>query len=129
MIGKQRQNPILDSQTYEVVFPDGDIAKYSANMIALNMYSQSNASGNQFLMKSDSTAVKWENMHVKHGNNKHFRHTTRGWSLCVEWRHGTTTWEHLADLKESYPIEVAKHVVTAGIVDEPALGSSGIEET
>ena len=36
--GMAHSNPILDTRTYEVEFPDGRIAKYSANIIAENMY-------------------------------------------------------------------------------------------
>jgi hypothetical protein len=32
-----------------------------------------------------------------------------------------TSWHQLADLKESYPIEVAEFAVTQGIQDEPAF--------
>jgi hypothetical protein len=31
--------------------------------------------------------------------------------LCVKWHDGTTTWEWLADLKESYPVEIAEFAV------------------
>jgi hypothetical protein len=31
--------------------------------------------------------------------------------LCIKWHNGSTTWERLADLKESYPIEVAELAV------------------
>ena len=47
--------------------------------------------------------------------------TTKGWQLCVEWKDGSTTWERLADLKESYPIEVAEYAVARGLEKEPAL--------
>ena len=34
---------------------------------------------------------------------------------------GTSTWERLADLKESYPIDVAQYAIDNGIDDEPAF--------
>jgi phosphoribosylformimino-5-aminoimidazole carboxamide ribonucleotide (ProFAR) isomerase len=40
-------------------------------------------------------------MYINHGSNTQVRKTTKGWPLCVEWKDGTTSWEHLADLKES----------------------------
>jgi hypothetical protein len=39
----------------------------------------------------------------------------------VEWKDGTTSWERLADLKESNPIEVAEFAVAQGLHDEPAF--------
>ena len=41
--------------------------------------------------------------------------------LCVEWRDDTTSWERLATLKESFPVEVAEYSVAAGINTEPAF--------
>ena len=38
--GKSHLNPILDTRTYEVEFPDGEVNEYSANVIAENMWSQ-----------------------------------------------------------------------------------------
>jgi hypothetical protein len=48
--------------------------------------------------------------------------TTKGWQLCIQWKDGTTSWERLADLKESNPVETAEYAVTRGIEDEPAFG-------
>jgi hypothetical protein len=58
---------------------------------------------------------------VQNGSNRHKRITTKGWKLCVEWKDGPTTWERLADLKESYPIEVAEYAVARDLTEEPAF--------
>jgi hypothetical protein len=50
-------------------------------------------------------------MYIKHGSNTQFRKITKGWHLCVEWKDGSMSWEHLADLKESNPVEVDEYVV------------------
>jgi hypothetical protein len=50
------------------------------------------------------------------------RKTTKGWHLCVEWKYGTTSWEHLADLKESNPVEVAEYAVAKSLLDAPDFG-------
>ena len=60
-------------------------------------------------------------MYIQHGTNRHLRKTTKGWKLCIEWKDGTTTWERLADLKESNPVEVAEYAIAQGIQDEPAF--------
>ena len=121
-------NPILDMRTYEVEFPDGQIAKYSANIIAENMYAQCDTEGDQYLMpkeivdwKKDASATSPADMYVTCSANKHFCKTTKGWQLCVEWKDGTTSWERLADLKESNPIEVAEFTIAHGLQDEPAF--------
>ena len=39
----------------------------------------------------------------------------------MEWKDVTTSWERLADLKESNPIEVAEFAVAQGLQDQPAF--------
>jgi hypothetical protein len=56
-------------------------------------------------------------MYIKHGSNKQVRKKTKGWHLCVEWKDGTTSWERLADLKESNPVEVADYAVAKNLLD------------
>ena len=51
----------------------------------------------------------------------HQKKTTRGWSLCILWKDGSTLWEPLKDLKESNPLEVAEYALTNGIQNEPAF--------
>ena len=41
--------------------------------------------------------------------------------LCVHWKDQSTSWERLADLKESNPVKVAEYAVSRGISDEPAF--------
>ena len=50
-------------------------------------------------------------MYVTNNIKWHVRKTIKGWQLCIRWKDGTTSWERLADLKESYPIEVAEYSV------------------
>jgi hypothetical protein len=45
--------------------------------------------------------------------------TTNGWYFCVEWKDGTTSWERMADLKESNPVEVAENTVAKSFLDAP----------
>jgi len=128
--GTAHSNPVLDTRTYEVEFPDGQVAEYSANIIAENMYSQCDSEGNQYLLldeivdwhRDDSVAITGDDMYVmSHNGNRHYRKTTKGWKLCVKWRDGSTSWVRLAELKESFPIEVAEFAVAQGIHDEPAF--------
>ena len=126
--GKANPNPILDTRTYEVEFSDGQRTEVAANIIAQNMYAQCDSEGNQYLLlggivdhKQNESAVNKSDMWIKRGSNRRMRQTTKGWHLCVEWRDGTTSWERLADLKESNPIEVAEYAVAHGIDCEAAF--------
>jgi hypothetical protein len=49
------------------------------------------------------------------------RKTTKGWHLCVEWKDGTTSWERLADLKESNPVEVDEYAATKSLLNTTAF--------
>ena len=51
----------------------------------------------------------------------HQQMTNKDWKLAVEWRDGSTSWESLADLKESFPIEVDEYAITCNLEKEPAF--------
>ena len=115
-VGKAHTKSACDTRSYIVEFPDGQVNEYTANTIAENMYSQCDAEGNQYLLleaivdhRKDGHAVEKADMYIKAGSNRQLRKTTKGWFLCVEWKDGTTSWEKLADLKESNPVEVAEY--------------------
>ncbi len=58
---------------------------------------------------------------VRSNGKTYLKRSTIGWQLCCQWRNGSTSWENLADLKESYPIETAKYAKILGIDHEPAF--------
>jgi hypothetical protein len=124
--GKASANHILDTRTYNVEFPDGRSEEYTANVIAENMYAKCDAEGNQFLMlqdivghNTDGHTVERSDMYIKVERNRQIRKKTKGWHLCVEWKDGTTSWERLADLKESNPVEVVEYDITKNLHDKP----------
>ena len=128
VVGRANLNPILDTRTYEVEFPDGQIAEMAANVIAQNMYAMCDEEGNQFLLlagiidhRKDENAMSRADMYIRKGSNTHIRKSTKGWQLCVEWKDGSTLWERLADLKESNPLQVADYAISKGIEGEPAF--------
>ena len=47
--------------------------------------------------------------------------TTKNWEFLVSWKDGTQSWVRLADIKDSFPIEVAEYAVANQISDEPAF--------
>ena len=107
-IGKANANPILDTRAREVQFPDGLEAAHSADIIAENMCTQCDSEGDQCLLlnsivdhKKLKSAVHLRDSCMTVRGRRSQRKTTKGWKLCVEWKDGVTTWERLADLKES----------------------------
>jgi hypothetical protein len=92
------------------------------------MFAQCNSEGNQYLLlagivdhRKESSAVEKKGMYIKHRSYLQPRKTTKGWSLCLEWNDGSTSWERLADLKESNIVEIADYAVTHGFENKPTF--------
>jgi hypothetical protein len=126
-LGTSNTNPMLDTRIYNVQFGDGHIKEYAANVMAGNIYSQLDPNGNRFLLlkeitdhRVDDTHICKEDKYISNGNNRHLRHTTKGWYLQVLWKDGTSLWEPLRNLKESNPFEVAGYAVFNSNDDEAA---------
>jgi hypothetical protein len=52
-------------------------------------------------------------------DQRRWRKTIQGWSLLVNWKDGTESWVKQAELKDSYPIELAEFTKALGKADEP----------
>ena len=126
--GEANDNPLLDTRKYVVEFPDGEVTEFTANVIAEGMIAQCDANGNDIRLmeaiidhKKDGNAVKDADRYFYNRGRQYPKKTTAGWKLCVQWKGGLTSWETLADLKESYPVQVAEYAKAAGIDSEPAF--------
>jgi hypothetical protein len=96
-----------------VEFPDGTVDILTANTIAESMYSQVDAEGQEYSLleysidhKSEGNALNRDDALLL--NSSTVRRTTKGWKLVVNWKDGSSDWVSLADLKESYPVQVAE---------------------
>jgi hypothetical protein len=121
---------LFDTREYEIEFADGTHDKYQANAIAENIFAQVGSEGNQFLLfkevkdhKKDHSAVPISDGTVQQGANGQAKTKvmTRGWSLLVQWKDGSISWEKLKNLKASDPVEVAEYTVANRLVEEPAF--------
>jgi hypothetical protein len=127
--GTANDIPILDTHEYVVTFEDGDMTDLNANLIAQPMYAQSDPDGNQYVLLDSiidyrclDTAIRLSDQIVVRPNGRTYkRRNTIGWQLCCQRKDGSTSWENLADLKESHPIKTSEFAVTAGINHEPAF--------
>ncbi len=114
---------------YRFTFDDGDETVMSANLIAEAMYVQCDPDGNQYIhldsivdhKRLDSTLRSLDQKVVRANGCTYLRRSTVGWQLCCQWKDGSTSWENLADLEESHPIETAEYAVTKGLDHEPAF--------
>ena len=126
-VGTPYNNPMIDTCEYIVEFPDVLEAKYLANVIAENMWNQCDVEGNEYLLmgsiindKTDGHAVQKVDRFTYLNGRKHHKKSTKRWLLCMQWKDGSTSWERLADIKESNPVKVAKYTKARGIGDDPA---------
>ena len=122
-IGIPNNNPLLDSREYEVEYPDGTVDVLTANQIAESLYSRTDAEGREHMLmreilehKFDGNLLSKDDMMIQ-GTNR-LRRTTKGCQLLISWKDGTTSWLPLADMKESYPVEVAEYAVNNKIASE-----------
>jgi Reverse transcriptase (RNA-dependent DNA polymerase) len=122
-VGKPHKNPLLDTREWEVEYPDGTVDVLTANAIAEALYSRVDAEGHEHMLlqeilehKFDGNLLSKDDMHIQ-GTNR-LRRTTKGCKLLVSWKDGSTDWIPLADMKESYPVQVAEYAVNNKIVSE-----------
>jgi hypothetical protein len=122
-------NPLLDTSTFEVEYPDGTVDRLNANVIAENLMSQTDPYGHHYQVlheiiehKKDGTAIPIEDGFIRSkSGNLHPKKTTRGWKLLVEWKDGSSDWVPLKDLKASNPIELAEYALANNLEHEPAF--------
>jgi hypothetical protein len=82
---------------YECITEDGTTERYSANIIAENIFSQCDTKGKSFLLlqeiadhKSDLSAIPIsEGYVIGHNKNRHPKKTTRVWQLLCQWKDGS----------------------------------------
>ena len=128
-VGTHNDNTLLDSRQYEVEFEDGSYDRYQANVIAENIYSQTDDEGRETLLldeiyghRKDGNAIPISRGHTLSSNGEPRRKiTTAGWHIKVRWKDGSTDELPLSVVKESNPIELAEYATVAGIQEEPAF--------
>jgi len=128
-IGRAHSNPLFDTREYVVEFTDGSTENYFANVIAECMYAQVDSEGNQYQLLSEITDHRSGNSAIpvadgyvtSRNGNRVPKSTTRGWSLLVSWKDGSSDWLPLKDLKDAYPVQVAEYAVANKIANEPAF--------
>jgi hypothetical protein len=105
-IGTAHDNPILDTQQYEVEFVDGHKQAMLANTIAENIFAQVDDEGNQNLLlheiidhqKGFGAVAQQDAFVISRNGTRRRQETTKGWELLVEWKDGSTNWVVLKDM-------------------------------
>ena len=128
--GSYHNNPFLNTITYDVEFPDGQVKEYSANIIAENMLTQVDSDGYSLSLmdsiidhQSDpSQAIPMEDKYIMtKSGQKRLRKTTKGWKLLIKWKDNFKAWINLADMKEAHLVETAEYARARGISNEPVF--------
>ena len=127
-IGRANTNPILDTREYLIEFDDGEVTELTANVIAQSMFASCDDDGNEYLLmdsivdhQKNDKALTHSDQKVTFRGRSSLRRSTVGWKLCVQWKDGSTSWQSLADMKESHPLEVAEYAVAQSIEHEPGF--------
>lgn len=128
-IGKEHNNPILDTRMYIVDYPDGHTEALSANVIAENLFAQVDEQGRRYAIMDQIIDVRTDGNEVEESNShyttasgvKRRRLTTKGWEVCVLWKDKSTTWHKLKDIKDSYPVELAEYAHENKVSHKPAF--------
>ena len=128
-IGRENQNPILDSREYFVEFKDGTEAELASNAIAKSMYAQCDPDGNTYVLfdyitnfRQSTTSFCYADQTANKEYGRTFlRRSTAGWQLCFLWKDSSNSWENILDLKESHPLETSKYSVSQSIEREPVF--------
>ena len=90
--GNYSPNPHVDSREYKVMFDDGTVKEYSANVIAENLITVSGdeSYSNHFLNeivdhRKDGKSISKDDGMVTRNGRSIQRKTNKGWFLCVKW--------------------------------------------
>ena len=116
-VGTYDPNPIMDTRVYEVMFPDGAVEQYAANILAENMLGQVDENGYMHRMLDTIEDHRTDGSEATIQGS----YTTRGHEIKCLWTDGTRTWVPLKDMKESYPIESAEYEISSQLTDSPAF--------
>ena len=128
-IGTANEQPFLDTRMYEVEYADGSKQAMSAKLIAENMFASVDEEGRRHVIldaivgyRRTNKAVTMKNAFITSKNGvKRRKETTKGYQICVQWKDGSTTWNTMKDIKDSYPVQLAEFAFENGIHKEPAF--------
>ena len=110
-------------------FLDGHKASLAANAIAENLFAQVDNEGYRTVLMQEIVDHRVNGREVKKGDafiispngGQRRKETTKGCDIIVQWKYGSTSWESLKDVKESYPVEIAEYSHQHKISYEPAF--------
>ena len=129
LIGKSHDIPVLNTAVYNIETPDSNIHKYTANVIAQNLWDQVDDDGYNYNnlyetighRKSDDTVSQADGFYEMSNGVRRKVITTKGWDFNVKWESGETSYISLKDIKEHNPAKIAKYVMANKLEKEAAF--------
>ena len=87
---------MLDTRVYDIMFPDGSVKQYSANLIAESIWTNCDEDGRRFQSMDEIVghrkipdAIEEDDGYVYGVNEQRkFIKTTKGYDLEIRWRDG-----------------------------------------
>ena len=130
LAGSYNDDSFKNSMIYKAKFLDGQVREYAANIIAKNMFTQTNLDGYSHTLmdsivdykKDQAVAVPLSEKYIvtKQGRRK-LRKTTVKWLLLVKWANESETWIPFKDMKEFHPVEMVEFACARDIANKPAF--------
>jgi hypothetical protein len=122
-------HPALVTHIYEVWFLDAQTEELVVNTIPDALFAQCSVNGHEEVLLDVIVGYSKDSMRtvalvdrVKIIDGKRIvSQFIPCWKLCCEWEDSSASWQKLADLKESHPLQVGEFVFTVQIADEPAF--------
>ena len=122
-------NPTLDKKLYEAVLLSEKGVEVSANQVDKYILTLNDAESNKFIKLRDildhgsNYKSIWKEYGFVHSPNTSLEESniTKGWYLQVEWVDWTNKSEIIANLKESYPMQVAEHSKSDDLINDSSF--------
>ena len=114
---------------YEVDYQDGHAAALADNLIAENLFARVDEEVNRSVLYedildvgTDGTQVLQQDAFVTTSSITQLRVTIKKvWEVNLKWKDGSTTWNKLNDIKDSYPVQLLEYAAENRISEEPAF--------
>ena len=100
---------------YEIEHEDGYRVPVAANVIVENLFNQVNEDGYKMMVldeiighRTDESEVEGKDALIVAANGiKSKKGITKGHHVLLKWKDGTSTWNTLRHMKDSYPVHLA----------------------
>ena len=99
------------------------------NLIAEKLFEKVDQEGNIFVLidsiintrTNRTQTLQKDAFVIPKSGTKRRKNTTKGWEVCIRWKDGSTTWNKLRYIKDSYTVKMVEYAVENRMLEEPAF--------